>query len=248
MCHIINMNILEELNLESLETLSPEKLAEETKKKARVAREVKKATAPKKSKTAIKKRDRLMKYGLLSHSARELHKQNLCGGCRLPKKYCQCGRPLTMNEQMLEKFEIAFKLGMNVEEACGQMGISTNTYYEFERSHLEWRELRMGWQSEPERAARKKIVEEIPRDIKVAQWYAEKKLRSEFGKEEEGSGRPSQVKINLIGMYQIDESGKVQPQRVQAEVVEEVPFLIDQTPQENETEETKSINEQEIRD
>lgn len=238
------MNILEELNLESLNTLSPEKLAEETKKKAKVAREVKKANAPKKSKTAIKVRDKLMKRGLISHSPRDLHRQGLCGGCRLPKKYCQCGRPLAMNEHTLEKFELAFKVGMNVEEACGEIGISTNTYYEFERSHLEWRELRLGWQNEPERAARRKIVEEIPKDIKVAQWYAEKKLRNEFGKDDEvGGGGGPQVKINLIGMYSVDELGKVQPQRIQAEVVEEEPFLIDQTPKSDETEETATIGE-----
>ena len=163
---------------------------------------LKEKNAKKAPKTVVAKRNKLMAKNKLTNSVKELVKQGLCGACRLPKKYCRCGRPKAMCEHTLEKFEIAFKSGMNISEACDEVGVSRTTYHEFERAHKEWKELRESWQSTPSRKARQKVEAEIKKDVKVAQWYLERKNRDEFGRDVEGVSGPSEIRINIIGKYE----------------------------------------------
>jgi len=62
-----------------------------------------------------------------------------CKKCKRIKRDCICGRPTKRTEKVVQQLEELFKLDFNVTQACGQLGIPTETYYTWRKQSDEFR-------------------------------------------------------------------------------------------------------------
>jgi len=89
-------------------------------------------------------------------------------------------RPTKMTEAVLGKLEQAFAYGSSDKEACFYAGINPDTMYDYQKLHPEFTERKEALKERPILEARQKVVGDIKNDVKVAQWYLERKRKSEF--------------------------------------------------------------------
>ena len=89
-------------------------------------------------------------------------------------------RPTKMTEAVLGKLEQAFAYGSSDKEACFYAGINPDTMYDYQKQHPEFTERKEALKERPILEARQKVVGDIKNDVKVAQWYLERKRKSEF--------------------------------------------------------------------
>lgn len=89
-------------------------------------------------------------------------------------------RPTKMTEAVLGKLEQAFAYGASDKEACFYAGINPDTMYEYQKTHPEFTERKEALKERPILDARQKVVGDIKNDVKVAQWYLERKRKKEF--------------------------------------------------------------------
>ena len=90
------------------------------------------------------------------------------------------GRPTKMTPEALKKLEEAFAIGCSDLEACFYADISHQTLYTYQKSHPKFLERKRELKERPVLLARQKVVSEIEKDTKNAQWYLEKKKSDEF--------------------------------------------------------------------
>lgn len=90
-------------------------------------------------------------------------------------------RPTKMTEATLGKLEQAFAYDSTIEEACFYADINPDTYYAYVKAHPEFSERVKALRNRPVLDARQKVVSSIKADVKVAQWYLERKAKKEYG-------------------------------------------------------------------
>lgn len=90
------------------------------------------------------------------------------------------GRPTVMTEEVLNDLRQAFLLGATRAEACGYAKIGERTLYDYLKANPEFSQQITDWQNEPILKARRKVVEDLDKDVKNAQWYLERKRKKEF--------------------------------------------------------------------
>jgi len=93
----------------------------------------------------------------------------------------QTGRPTVMTQNTVQKLEEALKEGFSVDMACHVSGISRSTYYDHINSNSSFSykmELAQDWVTQ---RAKQVVANAIDSgDLKAAQWWLERKARSEF--------------------------------------------------------------------
>lgn len=99
------------------------------------------------------------------------------------------GRPTKMTEAVLGKLEQAFAYGSTDKEACFYAGINQDTMYEYQKLHPEFTERKEALKGSLILEARQKVAIDIKNDTKVAQWYLERKVKSEFSLRQELTGK-----------------------------------------------------------
>lgn len=99
------------------------------------------------------------------------------------------GRPTVMTEAVLGKLEQAFAYGSTDKEACFYAGINQDTMYEYQKLHPEFTERKEALKGSLILEARQKVAIDIKNDTKVAQWYLERKVKSEFSLRQELTGK-----------------------------------------------------------
>jgi hypothetical protein len=82
--------------------------------------------------------------------------------------------------KVLTKLEEAFAFDCSVGEACFYADISESTYYDWVKDEPELSERFKALRNKPILKARQTVVQGL-NDPKNAQWYLERKLKSEFG-------------------------------------------------------------------
>jgi hypothetical protein len=91
------------------------------------------------------------------------------------------GRPSVMTKATVLKLEQALKDGFSVEMACYVSVISRSTYYahlKVDVDFMDKMELAQTWATE---RAKQVVVQAIDKgNLKAAQWWLERKLRSDF--------------------------------------------------------------------
>lgn len=97
------------------------------------------------------------------------------------KKDGKMARPTKMTEVTLGKLEQAFAYDSSIEEACFYADINPDTYYAYVKAHPEFSERVKALRNRPVLDARQKVVSSIKADVKVAQWYLERKAKKEYG-------------------------------------------------------------------
>ena len=100
----------------------------------------------------------------------------------------QIGRPTVMNETTVLKLEQALRDGFSVEMACYTSGVGRSTYYEHLQQDCDFAD-KMELAKEYTTQRAKQVVAQAINagQVKVAQWWLERKARDEF------SDKPMQV-------------------------------------------------------
>lgn len=100
------------------------------------------------------------------------------------KKRPECknkvGRPTVVTPEIVQKLENAFSIGCTDIEACLEADISRGTYYNYVNAHPEFIDRKEELIQAPFLKARKTIVSNL-HTPDVAEWYLERKGKSEFG-------------------------------------------------------------------
>jgi cupin superfamily acireductone dioxygenase involved in methionine salvage len=89
-------------------------------------------------------------------------------------------RPTEFSEEKVKKLKEAFLLDCTIEEACYYAGISKQTYYNWKEKNEELFDHFDILRLSPIFKARRTVIGALESDIKVAQWYLERKSKKEF--------------------------------------------------------------------
>jgi len=107
-----------------------------------------------------------------------------CKRCHRWKKDCNCGRPLEFTPEVVKKLEEAFSIDASISEACFYANISRQSYYNNVKEGMELFDRFEALRQKPILKARQTIVKSLD-DPYHAQWYAERKRKSEFATRQE---------------------------------------------------------------
>ena len=96
------------------------------------------------------------------------------------------GQKLIDYPEIVTKLETAYSMGCKDSEACLFAGISTATLYAYIKRFPSFSDRKEKLKEYPILNAKKKVTSEIAEDVKVAQWYLERKTK-EFGPPNQGT-------------------------------------------------------------
>lgn len=97
------------------------------------------------------------------------------------------GRPTIMTPETIKKLEEVFAIGGTDKEACFYANISHQTLYDYQAKHPEFIERKEALKEKPILKARQTIVQSLG-DPRHAQWFLERKRKSEFAQRLENTG------------------------------------------------------------
>jgi hypothetical protein len=107
-------------------------------------------------------------------------------------------RPTLLNQEKVKKLKEAFLLDCTIEEACYYAGISKQTYYNWKDKNEELFEHLDILRLSPIFKARKSVVGALESDVKVAQWYLERKAKKEFNNKKIEEGNKPKIDTYVI--------------------------------------------------
>lgn len=116
-------------------------------------------------------------------------------------------RPTKMTPETIATLRQAFLIGATKEEAARYAGISKVTLYNYIEKVPEFMNEIQAWQDEPILKAKRKVVQELDKDVKNAQWYLERKKKDEFSQRTEVSGdgqNPIRMMIEKFGLDKME--------------------------------------------
>lgn len=90
------------------------------------------------------------------------------------------GRPTKLNDEVVNKLEVAFGLGCSIEEACFYADISKQTYFNWKENNKELFDRFEELKQKPILKARQAVVNGL-NEPEFALKYLSKKKRDEFG-------------------------------------------------------------------
>ena len=101
----------------------------------------------------------------------------------MSRKKPKGGRPTTMTPTVLRKLEEVFSYAGTDKEAALYAGISESTLYDYCQKNPEFSERKELLKMNPVLKARKTVYESLDQPA-TARWYLEKRMRKEFGNEQ----------------------------------------------------------------
>lgn len=110
------------------------------------------------------------------------------------------GRPSVMTTETLDMLRGAYLMGYSDREACVYANIGLQTLYDYQKEHPEFSEQKEEYKANPVLLAKKTIFGALEKgNIKIAQWYLERKAREEFSsKKEFGERQPTARDIEQL--------------------------------------------------
>mgnify|MGYP007071599314 CR=1 FL=1 len=109
------------------------------------------------------------------------------------------GRPTVMTDRVLDLLRQAYLWGATNAEACAYAEISARSLYEYLEKNPEFSQKIEEWKTNPLLRAKKKVVEDIDKDVKNAQWYLERKQKDEFSTKVENDIRVKELPKPILG-------------------------------------------------
>jgi hypothetical protein len=106
------------------------------------------------------------------------------------------GRPTVMTPETVKKLEEVFAIGGSDEEACFWADISKQTLYDYQKLHPEYIDRKEQLKQKPFLKARQTVVKALE-NPQHAQWYLERKKKSEFASRQEHTG-PEGKELEII--------------------------------------------------
>lgn len=89
------------------------------------------------------------------------------------------GRPTKFTDETVGKLRSAFMMGCNDTEACYYAQINRDTLHEWRQKYKWFSDKIEAWKNHPIMKAKTTIFNHL-NEVKVAQWYLERKCRDEF--------------------------------------------------------------------
>lgn len=113
-----------------------------------------------------------------------------------PKKV-QTGRPLKINDTVLQKLEYAFSMGCTDKEACLFADISEGTLYSYQKENPDFIKRKELLKESVKLHARLNLANDIQNrgSIDSSKWYLERKAKDEFSLKSEAS-----VSVSMEGL------------------------------------------------
>lgn len=93
----------------------------------------------------------------------------------------QGGRPTVFTPDVLQKLETAFAYSYSDEEACLYAGISPRALYYYQEKNPEFLQRKQALRLTPNLSAKKELVDGIKGNLEQARWWAQNKMKGEFG-------------------------------------------------------------------
>ena len=124
-------------------------------------------------------------------------------------------------------------MGCTDKEACLFAGIGITTLHLYQQHTPDFTDRKNILKQNPILTARKTVIREIGKDVKTAQWYLERKARSEFGNQVEINHNhfndlaPEQIKTQLAALL-----GQLSARQIE-HVQDDVPIDAEIVPQED---------------
>jgi len=94
------------------------------------------------------------------------------------------GRPTIIKDSILQKLEYVFAIGGSDKEACFYANISNQTLYNYQSKNPKFIERKEALKNSPTLKARETVVASLE-TTRDAQWYLERKEKSEFSTQTE---------------------------------------------------------------
>lgn len=94
------------------------------------------------------------------------------------------GKPPKINDDVLAKLDHAFSIGCTDAEACAYADISVDVLYKHQRLNPEYVNRKEQLKSKPFIKTRQTLIQSLG-TFQGASWFAERKMRNEFGKSTE---------------------------------------------------------------
>ena len=111
------------------------------------------------------------------------------------------GDIIESDSEIMTKLEIAYSMGCNDKQACLFANISPQTLYRYTESHPDFQERKEHLKEVPLLNAKKNVTESLKTDVKVAQWYLERRTKEFKPPDRQGSLTLNQ--FNLLTDEQI---------------------------------------------
>ena len=96
----------------------------------------------------------------------------------------ELGRPTVITDEVLRKLDEAFAMGCTDLEACLFADISKTALYDYQQEHPEFAERKEKLKETPILLARSTVIKNL-KNPQSAQWYLERKKKSEFAQRNE---------------------------------------------------------------
>lgn len=130
--------------------------------------------------------------------------------------YENVGRPTVMTPETIKKLEEVFAIGGTDKEACFFANISHQTLYDYQKLHPEFVERKEALKENPILKARRTVVNSLDNPV-TAQWFLERKKKTEFAQRTELTGKDGggvimiQIDKELANKYNLnaDTSAKI---------------------------------------
>lgn len=98
------------------------------------------------------------------------------------------GRPTVMTDDLVNKMEYGFMMGLNVTECCNYANISRQTFYKWLEKNPDFSDRMEELRSNPSTTAKLNVVEAIKNgDTDLSKWWLERKNKDEFSLKQEVS-------------------------------------------------------------
>lgn len=105
------------------------------------------------------------------------------------------GRPTVFTDKVIQDLKSAFLMDCTDQEACLNAGISVEALYKYQERNPDFLQIKRQWKQNPFLKARKTIYDNL-NDKQNAQWYLERKARSEFATRRENLN--AEVDVNEL--------------------------------------------------
>ena len=84
-------------------------------------------------------------------------------------------RPTKLTPELLARLKVVFLIGATYKEAGAAVGVSVKTISNYTKNDPELLQQIQAWRSAPILKAKRTIVDRLEHEVKVAQWYLERR-------------------------------------------------------------------------
>lgn len=133
------------------------------------------------------------------------------------------GRPRIIDDDKLQKLREAFSNGFTDKQACNYADISPGTLYNYCKENPDFLEWKERIKLTPDVVAKSILVRELKRELEKgegvgnARWWAENKMKDEFGNKSDDTPKQFNIAVLINGLEQKanDTRRKIIEQRVE---------------------------------